>query len=114
MLYLASFGFSLGPVVFVLISEIFPNRLRSFAVAISTFVLWAADFVVSYTFPPLLKQLQGYSFIVYGSMCVLCLSFCWKYLEETKGKTLEEIEMDFTKSGALKTGRVPVVEGGNS
>ncbi len=107
--YLAAFGFSLGPVVFVLISEIFPNRLRSFAVAISTFTLWGADFVVSYTFPPLLKQLQGYSFIVYGSMCVLCLLFCWKYLEETKGKTLEEIEMDFTKSNPPQTARVPVI-----
>ncbi|HEX3624691.1 MAG TPA: sugar porter family MFS transporter [Verrucomicrobiae bacterium] len=109
MLYLASFGFSLGPVVFVLISEIFPNRLRSFAVAISTFTLWAADFVVSYTFPPLLNRLHGYSFAVYGSMCVLCLLFCWIYLEETKGKTLEEIEMDFTKSKTLQSAGVPAI-----
>ncbi|MGH7942056.1 MAG: sugar porter family MFS transporter [Limisphaerales bacterium] len=112
MAYLASFGFSLGPVVFVLISEIFPNRLRSFAVAISTFALWAADFVVSYTFPPLLAHLHGKSFIVYGAMCVLCLFFCWSCLEETKGKTLEEIEMDFAKSGSLQTARLPVAEGG--
>src|SRR5580698_3235486 len=98
--YLAAFGFSLGPVVFVLISEIFPNRLRSYAVAISTFSLWAANFVVSFTFPYLLNNLKGYSFAVYGSMCVLCLLFCWRYLEETKGKTLEEIEMDFTKTTA--------------
>lgn len=97
MFYLAAFGFSLGPVVFVLISEIFPNRLRSYAVAISTFMLWAANFVVSLTFPYLLEHLKGYSFVIYDVMCVLCLLFVVKYLEETKGKTLEEIEAGFVK-----------------
>lgn len=96
--YLAAFGFSLGPVVWVLISEIFPNRLRSYAVAIATFTLWGANFVVSLTFPYLLNNLKGYSFVIYGFMCVLCFLFVWKYLEETKGKTLEEIEMDFIGS----------------
>jgi sugar porter (SP) family MFS transporter len=96
--YLAAFGFSLGPVVWVLIAEIFPNRLRSYAVAISTFALWGANFVVSLTFPYLLNNLKGYSFVIYGSMCLLCLLFVLKYLEETKGKTLEEIEMDFIGS----------------
>ncbi|HEX4342288.1 MAG TPA: sugar porter family MFS transporter, partial [Verrucomicrobiae bacterium] len=90
--YLAAFGFSLGPVVWVLISEIFPNRQRSYAVAIATFSLWGANFVVSLTFPYLLNNLKGYSFVIYGSMCVFCLLFVLKYLEETKGKTLEEIE----------------------
>jgi sugar porter (SP) family MFS transporter len=94
--YLAAFGFSLGPVVWVLIAEIFPNRLRSYAVAIATFMLWGANFIVSLTFPYLLKSLHGYCFVIYGAMCVLCLLFVLKYLEETKGKTLEEIEMDFT------------------
>ena len=93
MAYLAAFGFSLGPVVWVLISEIFPNRLRSSAVAIATFMLWAANFVVSLTFPYLLNNLKGYCFVIYGAMCVLCLLFVLKYLEETKGKTLEEIEL---------------------
>jgi sugar porter (SP) family MFS transporter len=97
--YLAAFGFSLGPVVWVLIAEIFPNRLRSYAVAIATFMLWGANFVVSLTFPYLLDNLKGWSFVIYGSMCVLCLLFVLKYLDETKGKTLEEIEMDFTKLG---------------
>jgi sugar porter (SP) family MFS transporter len=94
--YLAAFGFSLGPVVWVLIAEIFPNRLRSYAVAIATFVLWAADFVVTLTFPWLLNNLKGYCFVIYGSMCFLCLLFVLKYLEETKGKTLEEIELGYT------------------
>lgn len=101
--YLAAFGFSLGPVVFVLISEIFPNRLRSYAVAIATFCLWGANFIVTLTFPTLLNSLKGYSFVIYGSMCVLCLLFVLKYVEETKGKTLEEIEMDFEKTNGDKT-----------
>jgi sugar porter (SP) family MFS transporter len=106
--YLAAFGFSLGPVVFVLISEIFPNRLRSYAMAIATFSLWGANFIVTLTFPYLLNNLKGYCFVIYGSMCVLCLLFVLKYLEETKGKTLEEIEMDFNKSNLDKV-PVPLV-----
>lgn len=92
--YLAAFGFSLGPVVWVLISELFPNRIRSYAVAIATFMLWAANFVVSLSFPYLLTSLQGYSFVIYGTMCVFCLVFVVKYLHETKGKTLEQIESE--------------------
>jgi MFS transporter, SP family, xylose:H+ symportor len=82
----------------VLIAEIFPNRLRSYAVATATFMLWGANFIVSLTFPYLLNNLKGWSFVIYGAMCVLCLLFVLKYLEETKGKTLDEIEMDFIKS----------------
>lgn len=94
--YLAAFGFSLGPVVWVLIAELFPNRVRSYGVAIATFMLWGANFVVSVTFPYLLNTLQGYSFVIYGAMCVLCLMFVRRYVRETKGKTLEEIETEFT------------------
>jgi sugar porter (SP) family MFS transporter len=92
--YLAAFGFSLGPVVWVLIAELFPNRVRSYAVAIATFALWGANFVVSLTFPYLLNSLRGYTFVIYGAMCVLCLLFVLKHLRETKGKTLEEIESE--------------------
>ena len=98
--YLAAFGFSLGPVVWVLISELFPNRIRSYAVAIATFMLWGANFVVSLTFPYLLSHLQGWCFVIYGAMCVLCLLFVVKYLKETKGKTLEQIESEIAGYGA--------------
>ena len=94
MSFLAFFGFSIGPVVWVLISEIFPNRLRSHAVAISFFFLWAADFVVSFTFPYLLSHLKGDSFLIYSLMCFLCLLFVIKYITETKGKSLEQIEKE--------------------
>jgi len=95
MCYLAAFGFSLGPVVFVLLSEMFPNRLRGYAVAVATFMLWSSNFVVSMTFPYLLAHFKGYSFTVYGMLCLLCLVFVLKYVRETKEKTLEEIEKDF-------------------
>jgi sugar porter (SP) family MFS transporter len=114
--YLAAFGFSLGPVVWVLIAEIFPNRLRSYAVAIATFTLWAANFLVSLSFPYLLSHLKGYCFVIYGSMCLLCLWFVWKYLRETKGKSLEQIEQDFMGhyQHDAKTGPAPgiVLAGG--
>ena len=92
--FLASFGFSLGPVVWVLIAEIFPNNLRSHAVAVSVFLLWTANFIVSFSFPYLLKHLQGYSFLIFSSMCFLCLWFVVKVLTETKGKSLEQIERE--------------------
>lgn len=95
--YLAFFGFSIGPVVWVLISEIFPNSLRSHAVAICFFFLWMADFIVSLTFPYLLTHLKGYSFFIYSIVCFLCLLFVIKCITETKGKSLEEIEKEFVK-----------------
>ncbi len=93
--YLAFFGFAIGPVAWVIISEIFPNSLRSHAVAISFFFLWMADFIVSFTFPYLLANLKGYSFLIYSFVCFVCLLFVIKYITETKGKTLEQIEEEF-------------------
>lgn len=92
--FLAFFGFSVGPVVWVLIAEIFPNKLRSHAVAICFFFLWAADFLVTFTFPYLLKRLEGYSFLIYASLCLLCLLFVIRFITETKGKSLEQIEKE--------------------
>jgi len=100
--FLASFGFSVGPVVFVLISEIFPNNLRSHAVAISIFLLWTANFIVSFTFPYLLKNLQGYTFLIFSSMCFLCLLFVVRFLTETKGKSLEQIEKELAGADDLE------------
>jgi sugar porter (SP) family MFS transporter len=93
--YLAFFALSLGPIVWVLIGEIFPNRLRSHATSLAVFCLWGANFVVSFSFPILLKWLQGgFTFLIYSVMCVLCLIFVFKYLTETKGKSLEQIEKE--------------------
>jgi sugar porter (SP) family MFS transporter len=97
--YLAFFALSLGPIVWVLIGEIFPNRLRSHATSLAVFCLWGANFVVSFSFPVLLKWLHGgFTFMIYAIMCVLCLIFLFKYLAETKGKSLEQIEKELVGS----------------
>jgi len=91
------FAMSLGPVTWVVLSEIFPNRIRGFALSIATFSLWAACFVLTYTFPLLNKVLNASgTFWLYGGICVFGFWFILKKLPETKGKSLEEIEHQLT------------------
>ena len=97
--YIASFALSLGPVVWVYLSEIFPNKIRGRAMSISTFVLWLSCWAVSQTFPMLDKNEaliekfnHGFPFFVYGFFCIVTVIFVWKWVPETKGKSLEEIE----------------------
>lgn len=90
--YVASFAVAMGPVVWVVLSEIFPTRVRGTAMSVATVGLWCANFLVTQFFPRMLEQLAGKSFFVYGVMCVVSLVFVWYFVPETKGKTLEEIE----------------------
>jgi len=94
---IACYSMSLAPVTWVILSEIFPNRLRGTAMAIATFALWAACFVLTYTFP-LLNQLLKASgtFWLYGLICVFGFFYILKKLPETKGKSLEELEHELT------------------
>jgi SP family arabinose:H+ symporter-like MFS transporter len=93
LLYIGSFAASLGPVTWVFISEIFPNRLRSEAMSVAIVILWAACFVVSLTFPYMLNVLGGgAAFFVFGIMCILYLIFIVMKVPETKGRSLEELE----------------------
>lgn len=93
------FAMSLGPVTWVVLSEIFPNRIRGFALSIATFALWAACFVLTYTFPLLNKLLNASgTFWLYGIICLTGFWFIFKRLPETKGKSLEEIEHELTKT----------------
>ncbi|MDR3217476.1 MAG: sugar porter family MFS transporter [Dysgonamonadaceae bacterium] len=95
---IACYAMTLAPIVWVVISEIFPNRIRGMAMAVSTFSLWAACFVLTYTFPLLNSGLGSYgTFWLYGIVCVFGFLFIKKYLPETKGKSLEEIEKELTK-----------------
>jgi SP family galactose:H+ symporter-like MFS transporter len=90
-LYIVCFAFSLGPVVWLMISEIFPNRVRARAAAISTAANWMANFLVSLTFP-VLSALMGPSLcFLYGAMGVAASIFIVGYVPETKGQSLEEI-----------------------
>ena len=94
---IACFAMSLGPIVWVLVSEIFPIRIRSAAMAVATFALWAACFVLTYTFPLLNKNLGASgAFWLYGGICVAGLIFVHNYIPETKGKSLESIEKELT------------------
>jgi SP family sugar porter-like MFS transporter len=90
---IACYAMTLAPVTWVILSEIFPNRIRGLAMSVATFALWSACFILTYTFP-LLNQLLKASgtFWLYGLICVLGFWFIFKKLPETKGKSLEEIE----------------------
>jgi SP family xylose:H+ symportor-like MFS transporter len=98
LLFMASFSISWGPVVWVLLSEIFPNRVRSLALSIAVFVQWGANFAVSQAFPLMTgnKWLNAvfhgaFPFTLFATLCLLALGFVWKYVPETKNKTLEEM-----------------------
>ena len=90
---IACYAMTLAPVVWVVLSEIFPNRIRGMAMAVATFSLWTACFVLTYTFPLLNKGLGAHgTFWLYGVICVLGFIFIKMTLPETKKKSLEEIE----------------------
>ena len=90
---IAIYAMSLAPIVWVILSEIFPNRIRSAAMALATFALWIACFVLTYTFPLLNESLGAAgTFWVYSGICLLGFIFIALKLPETKGKSLEEIE----------------------
>ncbi len=92
---LALYALSLAPVTWVLLSEIFPNRIRGAAMSVSTFALWSACFVLTYTFPLLNKGLgPAGTFWIYGGISVLGFLFIRSRVRETKGKTLEQIERE--------------------
>lgn len=95
---IACYAMSLAPVVWVVPSEIFPVRIRGMAMAISTFFLWVACFLLTYTFP-ILNEAVGASgtFWLYGLICLGGFLFIRAKLPETKGKTLEELEKELTK-----------------
>lgn len=95
---IACYAMSLAPVVWVILSEIFPVRIRGIAMALSTFFLWVACFLLTYTFP-ILNEAVGASgtFWLYGVVCLAGFLFIRAKLPETKGKTLEEIEKKLTK-----------------
>jgi len=97
--YIACFALSVGPVTWVILSEIFPTRIRGRAMAIATVCLWIANYIVSQTFPMmdenqwlLARFHRAFPFWVYGAFSVILLGFVWRFVPETKGKTLEEIE----------------------
>lgn len=96
--YIACFSASLGAAVWVVIAELFPNRLRSKGMSVAIVSLWIACTIVSVTFPIMLERLSGgITFLIFAVICLANLLYVWRYVPETKGKTLEELEHQFSK-----------------
>lgn len=93
LIYVAAYAISLGPIVWVMISEIFPNRVRGKAVAIASMALWAGDYLVSQLFPPLLSSAgPSNTFWTFGVISLFVVVFIWRKVPETKGRSLEQME----------------------
>ncbi len=100
MVYSASFMFSWGPICWVLISEIFPNTIRSAAVAVAVAFQWIFNFIVSSTFVPMYNMSLGemgdkfghmFAYALYGIICIVAAWFVYRLVPETKGRTLEDM-----------------------
>lgn len=103
IIYTASFMMSWGPITWVLISEIFPNKIRGKAVAVAVAAQWTANFFISATYPSMMEFSGAFTYGFYGLMSLLSFLFVWKMIPETKGKSLEEMEELWRK----KSGSVP-------
>ncbi len=98
LVYVAAFAMSWGPVAWVLLSEIFPNEIRGKALAVAVAAQWISNYLVSWTFPMMDKNSyllekfnHGFAYWIYGFMGLLAAFFVWKFIPETKAKTLEEM-----------------------
>ena len=96
--FVACFAFSMGPIKWVFMSEVFPTRIRGRAVAISSLAVWTADAILNQLFP-LMRDHWGKSttFYVFAAVLIPQFYFVWKIMPETKGKSLEEIEKSWLK-----------------
>jgi SP family arabinose:H+ symporter-like MFS transporter len=93
LVYIAAFAVSLGPVTWVLISEIFPNKYRGIGMSISTMFLWASCFAIALLFPVVLSSLGiANTFLLFMVICIASFVFYWLCIKETKNTKLENIE----------------------
>jgi len=100
--FIASFAFSQGTVIWVVLTEIYPNRIRAKAQSIATLTHWVWAFIITLTFPQMMKSLGGATFAFFGAAMVLQLIFVIGWLRETRGKSLEELESAFTRHSVLE------------
>jgi SP family arabinose:H+ symporter-like MFS transporter len=92
---IACYASTLAPITWVLLAELFPNRIRGAAMSIAVFSLWVTCAGVAQGFPILNAAVRpSGSFWTFSGICLLGLLFCWRALPETKGKTLEELEAE--------------------
>jgi MFS transporter, SP family, sugar:H+ symporter len=90
-LYVVFFGCSWGPVVWVMLGEMFNNKIRAMALAVAASAQWVANFIVSTTFPPLKNLGLGLAYGIYTLFALLAVLFVIRFVRETKGKELEEM-----------------------
>ncbi|WP_059105780.1 sugar porter family MFS transporter [Shouchella shacheensis] len=90
--FVAIFQMTWGPVAWVMLSEMFPNKIRGQAISIALTLHWGANLTASSTFPPLNEAFGAGTFLIYGTISVLAFFFIWKFVPETKNKSLEELE----------------------
>ena len=98
LLYVAFFALGMGPGPWLIISEIFPTKVRGRAASIATSTLWSGTLVVTFTFLTLVRVLNLWgTFAIYGLLSFLCFLYVWKMVPETKGRTLEQIQESWGK-----------------
>ena len=106
LVFIASFALSMGPIVWVLLSEMFPNKIRSVAMSVAVAAQWLFNAIVANTFPIIVgSELNktvfngALPYFIFGFFCIITIIFTWSIIPETKGKTLEEMETIWEKKG---------------
>lgn len=96
VLFLAFMQGCVGPVTWLVIAEIFPQRLRGLGTGISVFFLWILNFIIGFAFPIMLSSAGlSFTFFIFVALGILAIGFVYKFMPETKGRTLEELEEHF-------------------
>jgi sugar porter (SP) family MFS transporter len=106
LLYIGCFGLSVGPVTWVILAEIFPTAVRGRALGLATFFLWTADYAVTQTFPMMdakeswfvVHFHHAFPFFAYAAFCLMLVMVVWRFVPETKGRSLEEIERNWSRA----------------
>ncbi len=102
--YMASLALSINAVIWVLIGEIFPTRIRGRAMSIATFANWGTNFITAFIFPWYVAKIgMNAGFFTFAAMCLIATIFFYKYIPETKGKSLEEIEKHWEGIGNVSS-----------
>ncbi len=103
VVFIASFAFSLGPVVWTIISEVFPTGVRAKGMSVATAANWGAAFVLTLLFPVLMDSIgASATFAILAVMTVIALRWTWLMVPETKEKSLEEIADMFEHDAAVR------------
>ncbi|WNW24414.1 sugar porter family MFS transporter [Bacillus inaquosorum] len=111
VLFLAFMQGCVGPVTWLVIAEIFPQRLRGIGSGISVFFLWILNFMIGFAFPILLSSAGlSFTFFIFVALGVLAIGFVYKFMPETKGRTLEELEEHFRSRHVKDTPEKSVIE----